>query len=171
MPPMISTLPLLVFPAGVIAAGVTDATSYIIPNRLCAALALAFAPIALLAGLPLPGFAVCVGVGLAALAVGIGLFAAGVVGGGDAKLAAACLLWLGPAGVLPFLLWTAVTGGGLAVALLFARRTPRLASVGGPAWVGRLLQPGGDVPYGVAIAVGALAAFPMSPLAQLAHAF
>jgi prepilin peptidase CpaA len=30
--------------------------------------------------------------------------------------------------------------------------------------VERLLEPEGDVPYGVAIAIGALAAFPMSPI-------
>ncbi len=171
MPPLIFTLLLLVFPAGVIAAAITDATRYIIPNRLCAGLALAFAPIALAAGLPLTSFAICLGVGLAGLAVGIGLFAGGVMGGGDAKLAAACLLWLGPAAVPAFVLWTALAGGGLAVTLLFARRAPRLAAIGGPAWIGRLLQPGGDVPYGVATAMGALVAFPQPPRAQLPHAF
>ena len=159
----------LVFPAGVIAAAIMDATSYTIPNRLCAVLALAFAPAALAAGLPLSTFLTCGGVSVAALCVGIGLFAAGVIGGGDAKLAAACLLWLGPAAALPFLLWTAVAGGVLAAALLFARRLPGL--VAGPGWMGRLLQPGGDVPYGVAIAMGALAAFPGAPVALLAHGF
>lgn len=34
----------------------------------------------------------------------------------------------------------------------------------GPAWVGRLATPGENVPYGVAIAVGALAAFPACAL-------
>ena len=160
---------MLIFPAAVIAAAITDSTRYIIPNRLCAALALAFVPAALAAGLPLASFAWCAGLGLAALAVGVALFAFRVVGGGDAKLAAACLLWIGPAAAVPFLLWTAVAGGALAVGLLMARRLPAPLAAGGPAWVGRLLQPGGDVPYGVAIAVGALAVFPLSPLARLAH--
>ena len=171
MPPLISTLLLLAFPAGLIAAAITDATSYIIPNRLCAALALAFAPAALAAGLPLNSFAVCAGLGVAALAVGIGLFALRLLGGGDAKLMAACVLWLGPAAMPPFLMWTAVAGGGLALLLLFARRLPAPVTAVGPPWVGRLLQPGGDVPYGVAIAVGALVAFPLSPLARLVHGF
>ena len=82
---------------------------------------------------------------------------------------AACLLWLGAAAALPFILWTAAAGGALAVGLLFARRLPSGLAGAAPGWVARLLQPGGDVPYGVAIAVGALAAFPGSPLAQLAH--
>jgi len=37
----------------------------------------------------------------------------------------------------------------------------------GPGWFGRLATPGENVPYGVAIAVGALAAFPASSLAKL----
>ena len=167
MPPLVSSLLLIAFPAGVIAAAIKDATSYTIPNLLCAALALAFAPAALAAGLPLGAFAACVGVGIAALAVGIGLFAVKAMGGGDAKLTAACLLWLGVPAIAPFLLWTAVAGGALAVGLLLARRLPSPVAAAGPRWVGRLLEPGGDVPYGVAIAVGALAAFPASPLAQL----
>ncbi len=171
MPPLIAALLLLAFPAAVIAAAITDATSYIIPNRLSAILALAFVPAALAAGLSPIHFAICAGVGVAALAAGIALFALRIMGGGDAKLTAACLLWLGPAALVPFLLWTAVAGGCLAVSLLFARRLPAPVTAAGPRWIGRLLQPGGDVPYGVAIAVGALVAFPMSPLAQLVHPF
>jgi prepilin peptidase CpaA len=64
-----------------------------------------------------------------------------------------------------------MAGGALAVGLMLARRAPALVTARGPVWVGRLLAPGGDVPYGVAIAVGALAAFPLSPLARLVHAF
>ena len=35
---------------------------------------------------------------------------------------------------------------------------------GSPAWVRKLGAEGGDIPYGVAIAVGALAAFPQGAL-------
>ena len=170
MPALFQAVLLLVFPAGVIAAALYDATSYTIPNRLSAGLALAFIPVALLMGLPFATFGLCVAVGVAALAVGVAVFALGWMGGGDAKLAAACLLWLGPAAAVPFLLWTGVAGGALAVGLLSLRKAPGLAGLG-PQWMGRLLQPGGDVPYGLAIAVGALAAFPLSPLARLAHGF
>jgi prepilin peptidase CpaA len=168
---VLSSLFLLVFPAGVIAAALTDATSYTIPNRISLALAAGFVAAALACGLPLPDFAACVGVGAAAFLAGVAMFALKLMGGGDAKLAAACLLWLGPAAAMPFLLWTAVAGGGLALLLLAGRRLPVPVAASGPAWVGRLLQPGGDVPYGIAIAAGALAAFPESALARLAHAF
>jgi prepilin peptidase CpaA len=39
-----------------------------------------------------------------------------------------------------------------------------------PAWVERLLAPDGDIPYGIAIAAGALAAFPESPLVRALQA-
>jgi prepilin peptidase CpaA len=64
-----------------------------------------------------------------------------------------------------FLLWTAVAGGVFALLLLQARRVAP-AYPGGPEWLGRLLTPQGDIPYGVAIAAGALAAYPASSLVQ-----
>jgi len=58
------------------------------------------------------------------------------------------------------------TGGALAVCLLGLRSTyVRPFVPTGPAWFARLAQPGENVPYGVAIAFGALMAFPASPLA------
>ena len=60
---------------------------------------------------------------------------------------------------------TALAGGGLAVLLLNVRSAwirPHLH--GAPAWLDRLTTPGADVPYGVAIAAGALAAFPQCAL-------
>ena len=59
---------------------------------------------------------------------------------------------------------TAVAGGGLAIALLGARRLVAQWPVRMPAWTSRLLSPGGDIPYGIAICVGALCAFPDSPV-------
>ena len=161
----------MLFPLGVVAAGLKDATSYIIPNRLNAAIALAFVPAAFCAGLSGPVFGACVLAGFVALVLGVGLFCFRIVGGGDAKLLAASVLWLGPAASAPFLAWTAVAGGALAVGLIAARRTPALASVCGPAWVQRLLDPKGEAPYGVAIAIGALMAFPTSPIAHGLHGF
>ena len=157
-----------VFPAGVIAAALYDATSYTIPNRLSALIALAFFPAAVAFGATPLAVAMSAGLGIAALAAGVALFAAGCIGGGDAKLLAACALWLGWTATAPFVIWTGVAGGVLAVALLLLRRVPALATARGPAWVARLLEPSGPAPYGVAIAAGALAAFPVSPLFRLA---
>jgi len=106
-----------------------------------------------------------------ALLAGMGMFAAGWIGGGDAKLLAAVSLWLGLSAMPVFLIVTALAGGGLAVLLMNVRSSwvqPYLASA--PAWIARLATPGADVPYGVAIAVGALVAFPQCAMVRAFHA-
>lgn len=172
---MLANLPsvvLLVFPALAIVAALTDATSMTIPNWISASLVLAFAPAALLAHAPLTEIGVAVGLGLLALVVGAAMFALRWLGGGDAKLLAASVLWMGASGALPFLAWTAVAGGAVGLGLIAARRAAALAGASslGPAWLGRLLKPEGDIPYGIAIAAGALAAFPQSGLTLAARA-
>ena len=105
-----------------------------------------------------------------ALLAGMGMFAVGWIGGGDAKLFAAASLWLGWPSMPLFLLVTAMAGGGLAVLLLQVRSAwVRPYLVTGPTWLARLATPGGDVPYGVAIALGAMVAFPTSPLVHAFH--
>jgi prepilin peptidase CpaA len=160
----IGSVLLLLFPAGLLAAAVKDVTSFTIPNWLCAGLALGFAPAALAAGASLGLLGAHALVGAAALAAGFLLFMTGACGGGDAKLIAACALWLGWPALVPFLVWTAAAGGLIALGLLIARRTPLAACArGGPAWLGRLVSER-DLPYGLAIAVGGLLAFPQSGL-------
>lgn len=155
----------LVFPVLVVTAALRDATSYTIPNWISLALVAAFAPAAFAHGLPLPQMGLHAAVGAAALFAGMAMFALGWIGGGDAKLFAAAGLWLGWPAVIPFVMVTAIAGGALAVLLLAVRSSilqPLLTT--GPAWLGRLATRGENVPYGVAICVGALVAFPQSAL-------
>ena len=166
MPHAVQTLLLLIFPLLVIAGALKDLTSFTIPNAISLALAAAFPVAALALGLPLSAIAVSVGVGVVALVLGMGMFAAGWIGGGDAKLFAAAALWLGLPAALSYVLFTCMAGGALAIGLLGLRsQKVRAVMPAGPAWFTRLAEPGENVPYGVAIAVGALAAFPVSLLA------
>ena len=161
---LVTLLLLAVFPALVIVGALSDVTTMTIPNRLSLALIVLFFPCALIAGLPLATVGWCVGVGLVALVVGMVLFALRVFGGGDAKMIAAAALWLGVEAAPTFVLWTAITGGLFAAALLVARRQAVPYVGNAPGWVGRLLAPKGDIPYGVGICLGALMAFPQSAL-------
>jgi prepilin peptidase CpaA len=158
---------LLIFPALTIVGALRDLTSYTIPNWISGLLILGFLPAALSLGLPLPTIGLHLGVGVAALVIGMAMFALNWIGGGDAKLFAASALWLGWSASMDYLLITAVAGGILTFALL-GLRSPlvRPYVLSGPGWVGRLAEPKGDLPYGVAIAVGALVAFPGSALMQ-----
>jgi prepilin peptidase CpaA len=87
----------------------------------------------------------------------------GWIGGGDAKLAAVVALWLGADLVLPYVLYTAVFGGLLTLAILQFRTMAlpsRCITVG---WINRLHASTSGVPYGVAIASAALVVFLQSP--------
>ena len=91
----------------------------------------------------------------ALLAVGTPLFAAGKLGGGDVKLLAAAGLWFDLAGAARMLVAVMLAGGLLALLILAARL---------PNWGEKIrrrvviLRPGGGIPYGMAIAAGALIA-------------
>jgi prepilin peptidase CpaA len=167
---LIQTLFLLVFPALVVIGAMRDAVSFTIPNWVSIALAAAFLPAAVLMGAGPGQIGLAVLIGLGTLIAGMGMFAVGWIGGGDAKLFAAAGLWMGLGALLPYLLVTALAGGALAVILLALRSVwVRPIAARGPGWFGRLATPGENVPYGIAIAFGALAAFPESLLSTLAR--
>jgi len=155
---------LAVLPALAIVAGLTDLTSMKIPNWISGLLILGFFPAALLVGLAPMTMAIHVAVAVAALLIGMGLFALRLLGGGDVKLMAAACLWLGVSGAGVFVLSTAAIGGLFCLILILARKWLRPYLAGGSGWLGRLMEPRGDIPYGVAIAAGVLVAWPASPL-------
>lgn len=155
-----------VMPALVIVGGLHDLLTMKIPNWISVVLVLLFFPVALLAGFGPTALAIHVGIGLAALFIGAGMFALRWIGGGDAKLIAASCLWLGLSGSGMFLLWTGVVGGVFCLFLMMARQHLQMVTPYAPAWASRLLEPKGDIPYGVAIAIGALLAFPNADLMQ-----
>lgn len=151
------------FSALVLTAALKDVTSYTIPNWIPLALLAGFPAAALASSLPLLAIGEHAAVGVVALAAGMMMFALRWLGGGDAKLFAAVALWLGWPAVTPFLVATALSGGGLALVLL-TLRAPALRPfvLVGPSWFTRLARPGEAAPYGVAIAFGALVAFPQT---------
>ena len=162
---IVQTLPLLIFPALVITGALRDLVTYTIPNWLSVALIAGFPIAALAMGLPLPTVGLHVAIGFAALIAGMIMFALRWIGGGDAKLFAAAALWLGWPALMPYLAVTGLAGGALAVGLL-GLRSPMLRGyvLSGPAWFVRLAEPDENVPYGVAICIGGLVAFPASTL-------
>jgi prepilin peptidase CpaA len=155
---------LAILPTLAIIAGMKDLTSMTIPNWISGLLIISFFPTALISGLDAMTMAAHVGVALLALFACAGMFALRWMGGGDAKLVAASCLWLGVSGSGMFLLWTGLVGGLFCLALLFARFYARPYVHAFPGWTVRLLEPKGDIPYGVAIAAGVLMAYPSSVL-------
>ena len=137
-------------------AAVVDVRTFTISNRLNLAVAL-MAPLFWWSiALPVwPNVAAQVGMALAVFALLAAAFYAGMMGGGDVKLAAALTLWLSPASTVKFLVLMSIAGGVLTLLLLAAHRLRRKA--GRPA-----------IPYGVAIAFGGLAILAQRFLNQFA---
>lgn len=137
----------------VLVAAVIDVRTFTIANGLN----LAVAGLALIywwsIGLdPWPDAAIRVGVAVGVFALLAVTFYLGMMGGGDVKLAAALALWFTPFETLRFLVYTSIAGGILTLVVLWAHRR----------WPGWQVEDDGtakakaEVPYGVAIAVGAL---------------
>jgi prepilin peptidase CpaA len=122
-----------------------DVRTFTISNRLNLSVAL-LAPVYWMsvALSPWPGFAIQLAAGGAVFVLMAGAFYAGMMGGGDVKLAAAVSLWFSPSMIVKFLVLTSLAGGVLTLAILAWHRVKR-----------REGRP--EIPYGVAIAFGGLA--------------
>ena len=153
----------LFFPAAMAAAAAMDLLTMTIPNRLSAALAVGYFVVALLAGVPLSEIALHAACGAAMLVFTFALFTLGWIGGGDAKLAAATALWLGFDHLLPYLIYASLFGGALTLLLIQFRLAPLPAALARHAWVQRLHEKEGGIPYGIALAAAALVVYPQTP--------
>lgn len=151
---------LVVFPAIMAYAAASDLFTMTISNQLCLALIATFAACALLLGLPWSQIGWHLASGGLMLVLCFGLFAAGWIGGGDAKLAAATALWFGFDQLMPYLLLSALCGGVLTLVLLKLRSGPLPRRAAGWAWARRLHAADRGVPYGVALAFAALVILP-----------
>src|SRR6187455_197691 len=157
---MIEAIKLLLFPAMMAFAASSDLLTMTIPNRVSLIMLGGFVVLALATGMSLEELALHAGAGLLVLCITFGFFARGWIGGGDAKLAAATALWFGFAHLLDYLLYASIFGGVLTLALLQFRRLPLPGVLSRQAWIRRLHDRAGDVPYGIALAAAALAVYP-----------
>jgi prepilin peptidase CpaA len=154
---------LLTFPAIMAFAGSIDLLTMTIPNRVSLALVAAFPVAAALIGMDWTTFASHLGAGALMLIVGIGMFARGWLGGGDAKLLAAAALWLGFEHLPGYLLLVAVAGGVLALLVLSYRSWVPPVWMLGQSWAMRLHDRKVGIPYGIALASAALWIYPSTP--------
>lgn len=153
---MTDLLILALFPTLVVAAAIGDVLTMRIPNWLNGATALAVVPMAVLAGMPLDVVQWHLLAGAVMLLFGFGLFARGYIGGGDAKLLAAAGLWVGWSALLPFVLVTTLAGGALAIIYKLWQLVRTEHVVRDFTWLRRAMRADLELPYGIAIAVGAM---------------
>ncbi|ACL57776.1 A24 family peptidase [Methylobacterium nodulans] len=161
---MASVILLVVFPFLMAYAAASDLLTMTIPNALSLVLVAVFPLAALALGLSWSEVGLHLGAGGLTLALTFTLFCFGLIGGGDAKLAAATALWLGFEPLADYVLAASLAGGVLTLLILQVRihPLPRIA-VSWP-WALRLHDRRTGVPYGIALAFAALVVCPAAPM-------
>jgi prepilin peptidase CpaA len=161
---MLSAVPhqmmFLFFPALMAMAAAMDLLTMKIPNRLSALLAIGYFAAALLTRAPMHDIVMHALCGAAMLALTFAMFSFGWIGGGDAKLAAATALWLGWTPLAEYGLASALAGGALTVLILMGRRVALPQALASQVWIARLHNAKSGIPYGIALALGGMIAYP-----------
>jgi prepilin peptidase CpaA len=161
-------LVIVVLPVLLALAAGWDLASFTIPNPLQWALVAAFVVFILACGLSPAAVGGHLLAGFLGLTLGFTLFAFGYVGGGDAKLFAVIVLWLGFHDLAAYALVASLMGGALTLLLLCLRRVPLPAVLTRQAWLLKLHDERTGIPYGVALAAGLFFILPQTEIFRLA---
>lgn len=153
---------LLIFPFALIYAGISDAMSFTISNKVSLALFIGFVLLVPFSGLSFEEIGTHVAIGFLMLLIGFVFFAFGYLGGGDAKIIAAASLWLGPEYTGMFLLFAAFYGGILSLIVLKIYNTPLPNFLANQKWLVNYQTGTAAVPYGIAIGLAGLSIYPSS---------
>ncbi|MBL4691762.1 MAG: prepilin peptidase [Magnetovibrio sp.] len=144
----------------VLYSALSDARSLRIPNWTSLSLMGVFGAGVISNGLGLEAIAWHLAAVVLMLVLGFTLFAFGHFGGGDAKLMAACALMAGWDNLFAFIFAVALVGGVLSILVILLRKGLGLW----PDWLVKsaagLFTPDKAVPYGLAIAAGAMIILP-----------
>ncbi len=155
------------FPLFLLLGAGSDLARYLIPNRFSVGLIGAFFVAFLFSGLGWSDLGAHLGTALVALVFGFGLFALGLWGAADGKFLPAALLWLGPSAALPAVAYTALLGGVLSLMVLATWRLVQvwpILMLASPSLRRLAATKKPHAPYGAAIALASLLAFPQSDL-------
>ncbi len=140
-------------------AALFDVQKFVIPNWISLSLVALFVAANFVIPMPADWLSHFAAMGIV-LFVGIVLFRFRLLGGGDVKLLAAAALWAGTDHLLDLGVYIGLIGGAFAFALILARRVLLSALVAQSMFdtvaLPRLLLPGEQIPYGVAIAAAAI---------------
>ncbi len=136
-----------------------------IPNLVSIALLAAYLAIAAALGTAWQIVAIHLACGLVVLVIGFALFELRMIGGGDAKLAAAAVIWLGVENLSEYVMIFSLIGGAFAVAILSlhshdygegAKTVPLFRRIAEKAT--------NRMPYGVPLGLAALLIYPHSQI-------
>lgn len=153
----------LIFALTMILAAIKDASTMTIPNWISLALIAGFFIIIPFAWPGWETFGVHLLVGLTFFLAGFAMFAFGWLGGGDAKLMAATGLWWTWPDATLYVIYTTVLGGLIGIGLLLGRKFIPVRVLTAP-WAHKVFKDEKKMPYGLALAAGALITLPQSAI-------
>jgi prepilin peptidase CpaA len=160
---MLKIAVLTIFPFAMLVAASMDLFTMTIPNRISLALIAGFLLLAPFVGMSWGDFALHVGAAAALLVLGMGMFAMGWMGGGDAKLFAATGLWFGYSMLLlDYAVTASIIGALLTLAVVVYRAVPMPSMLQPFGWAARLHDRSQGIPYGIALALAGLMIYPKS---------
>jgi prepilin peptidase CpaA len=159
---------LALLPGLLVAAACWDVASFTIPNFIQIGLLAVFALLVFALHMTAGVFGAHLLAGLIGLIAGFTLFALGYVGGGDAKLFACTTLMFGLNDLMSYAVIASLFGGVLTLSLLVMRKVPMPRSFASQGWIMRLHDDREGIPYGVALATGALVVLPYTELFRAA---
>src|ERR1700760_1824145 len=151
---------LMFFPALMAFAAASDLFTMTISNRVSLLLAGGFLVLAIASGMAPTDILFHAGAGAMILVLAFACFAMRWIGGGDAKIAAAAALWFGFGHLMNYLLYASLFGGALTLLLVQFRQWPLPYALAGQPWLMRLHAKESGIPYGIALAIGALMIYP-----------
>ena len=144
----------VVFSGLFLTAALIDGRTYRIPNWVSLALVALFAVAVALSGKTIVDYWPNLALGAGMMVIGYGLYAATGMGAGDAKLAAAAVMWAGLGGLYAWVFALAMSMAALAVTLVVLRRV----APAGQTEKRHVLQRGAPVPLGIALAAASVLA-------------
>jgi prepilin peptidase CpaA len=157
---ILDLLRLFLFPALMAFAAASDLLTMTISNRVSLLLIIGFFTLAAWSGMDWQQLLLHSAAGATVLAFAFTFFAMGWIGGGDAKVASAAALWFGFDHLLDYLLFASLFGGALTLTVIQLRRWPLPSALTGQPWLLRLHAKESGIPYGIALALGALLVYP-----------
>jgi len=148
-------------------AALNDANAMKIPNRIPLLTLAGFFLMVPLTWAGLPIFLEHLTVGLTLFAVGFAMFAFGWMGGGDSKLLAATAFWFTWPDVINYMIYTALFGGALTMFIMLGRTylPVRMLTT---QWAQTMFRDETKIPYGLALAAGAILTLPKTQMFQVA---
>lgn len=158
---MIEAAIFVIFPLCMAVAALTDMLSMTIPNRVSVILAAAFLVVAPLAGFGIAEIGWHLAAGMIVLTAGFALFAANVMGGGDAKVLAASAIWFGYSDELVLYMGTVGVLGGLLAFIVLLLRANQNTLLALPVPIPmHFFKDRVGIPYGMAIGLAAFLTYP-----------